>query len=341
MTTTHWEGSLITVEQPVHQQAGGGSNPTFSLHGLRVTECAKSEIAAFIEEHHYSHNVVGVTATHCFRVDRDGELVGAAIFGRPAMNEALQKYSEQGKVKLLELRRFCLIDDTPDCAESSVLAVMLVHLNERGVYRVLSYADPNHGHLGTAYYAVGGRCLGLTAPITEVLWKGRYWSTRNLNHHKGDDKSRGLREDALEMRAALQRAESKKVRRAGKFIFLIDLKCGRRTQPDDTITARVVPQPPPLSSSAVLTIMALRSPKNEAYTAARMRRDAVLSVSAFTSGHDEERNEPILVESLMIAYANDLSPKSHAAPLCMFPALEIQSGTHARVIAQIDAAAAI
>lgn len=282
MNVTQREGSLIVVEQVVHQKAGGGPNPALWRNGLRVTECAKSEIAAFIEEHHYSHNVTGVTAMYSFRVDRDGELIGAAIFGRPAMKEAFDKYSKRGELNLLELRRFCLVDDTPEHAESMVLAIMLSEVSKHGVNRVLSYADPNHGHLGTAYYAVGGRCLGLTAPITEVLWKGRYWSTRNLNHHRGDDKSRGLREDAREIRAALESGEAKKVRRAGKFIFLIDLIGTRRTQPDATITTTcAVSQMSPLSSSSVLTIMTLKSPKNEAYTTARLRHGAILSARAF------------------------------------------------------------
>jgi hypothetical protein len=281
---------------------------TSSRRGLRVTQCAKSDIATFIEKHHYSHNVKGVTATYCFRVDRDGELVGAAIFGRPAMKEALDKYSERGKLRLLELRRFCLVDDTPDHAESMVLGMMLPKLAERGVDRVLSYADPNHGHLGTAYYAVGGRCLGLTAPITEVLWEWRYWSTRNLNHHKGDDKSRGLREDARKMRAALERGEAKKVRRAGKFIFLIDLSPTRRTETaSHIITTCAAPQLLPLSSFALLTVMALKTPKNEAYTAARLPRRAILSESLFPVGGSVENNEPISVEQVFVSEISKIS----------------------------------
>ena len=81
--------------------------------------------------------------------------VGAAVFGRPATKQTIDKYSENGKFRLVELRRFCLVDDTPRNSESKVLAIMLRLLKKHGVERVLSYADPNYGHVGTPYKATG------------------------------------------------------------------------------------------------------------------------------------------------------------------------------------------
>ncbi len=253
------------AEQPV-QQASSGSNPTSSLQSFRVTECPKSDVAYFIEEHHYSKNVKGVTASVCFRVDRDGELVGAAIFGLPAMKETLDKYSEHGKLNLLELRRLCLIDDTPKCTESMVLGVMLRKLAKRGVDRILSYADPNRGHYGTSYRGAGFRCLGQTTPITEIWWQGRKWSTRNVNHYINDDKSLGLREDTLELRGALKSGEAVKVRGAGKFIFVKDLAAVHR--PPIALVTLAADTPEPFT---VLTLEALGARKSK-------YRSAILSI---------------------------------------------------------------
>jgi hypothetical protein len=90
---------------------------------LRVTECEMNEVAAFIEEHHYSHSVKGVAPSLCFRVDWNGEMIGAAIFGRPAMKETIDKYSEGGRLHLVELRRFCLIDETPSFVVFSLIPI--------------------------------------------------------------------------------------------------------------------------------------------------------------------------------------------------------------------------
>jgi hypothetical protein len=264
MTTNLGEGSLM-AEQPV-QQASGGSNPTSSLQSFRVAECPKSDVAAFIEEHHYSKNVAGVTASVCFRVDRDSQLVGAAIFGRPAMKETLDKYSEYGKLNLLELRRLCFINDTPRNTESRMLGVMLRSLANRGEDRVLSYADPNEGRSGKIYRAAGFRYLGQTAPITEICWQGRKWSTRNLNHYINDAKSLGLRKDALELRAALKSGEAVKVRGAGKFIFVKDLAAVHR--PPIALVTLAADTPEPFT---VLTLEALGARKNK-------YRSAILSI---------------------------------------------------------------
>lgn len=281
MTTTLGEGSLME-ERPVHQQASGGSSPAPSLQSFWVTECSKSEIAAFIEEHHYSKNVKGVTASICFRVDRDRELVGAAIFGPPAMKQTQDKYSDR-KLRMLELRRLCFIDDTPKCTESKMIGLMLRKLAKRGIERVLSYCDPNHGHYGISYRGAGFHCLGQTAPITEIWWQGRKWSTRSLNHYVNDDRSLGFREDALELRAALERGEAVKVLGVGKYIFVKDLADPRRREPAPAITALAPPPIIPLAPLAVLTLMALRSPQSKVYTTVRRRRRTALSTWEFSA----------------------------------------------------------
>jgi hypothetical protein len=188
---------------------------------LRVTECEMNEVSAFVEEHHYSHSVKGVTPSFCFRVDWDGELIGAAIFGRPAMKETIDKYSEGGRLHLVELRRFCLIDETPDHAEGKVLGIMLRELKKRGVDRVLSYSDPNYGHTGIIYRGTGFRYLGQTSSINVILWQGRKWSTRSVNRYKNHmRKDLGLRSSTHMLRDALERGEAVIKRELGKFIYL-------------------------------------------------------------------------------------------------------------------------
>ncbi len=152
-----------------------------TLDKLQVNECPISDIRDFVQQHHYSKSVGGITPTHCFRVDHESVLVGAAIFGIPAMREAIRKYSEDGKVKMVELRRLCFLDEAPKNTESKTVAMMFRHLRTHGVQRILSYSDPNYGHVGTIYKALRFRLLGQTPPIRVIWYRDRKWSTRSIN----------------------------------------------------------------------------------------------------------------------------------------------------------------
>ena len=120
---------------------------------LFVAPCELGAIKTFIETHHYSHSVFGVTASRCFSVTYQDELAGGAIFGLPAGVGVAAKYADGGN--LLELRRFALHDKAPRNSESRALGVMFRTLRREGYTRILSYADPMHGHSGVIYKATG------------------------------------------------------------------------------------------------------------------------------------------------------------------------------------------
>jgi len=137
-------------------------------------------------------------------------VVGGALFGKPAAFNVECKYATAGK--LVELRRFVLEDWLPKNSESRYLAVALRDLKRRGVCHVLSYADPAHGHDGTIYRALGFAYLGKTSRRKHVLWRGKKYPDRNIHqihfpYH-------------VELRAALQSGEAKKVGVPGKHIYL-------------------------------------------------------------------------------------------------------------------------
>ena len=200
-----------------------------------VEECPIADVRVFVEGHHYSKSVRGVTPKFCFKVTSGERMVGAAIFGLPGMRETIDKYSEHGKYNLLELRRFCMVDDAPRNSESKVLSVMLRALRKYGVQRILSYSDPNVGHVGTIYKALGFTLLGQTPAISVVLYKDRVvkpssldrcrrWSTRAINRFRNyENKDAGLTPFAQEIREALKTGAAVKRREAGKFIYIKDL----------------------------------------------------------------------------------------------------------------------
>jgi hypothetical protein len=202
------------AERPAHQPEDGGSNPTLSLHSLRVRQCNVEDIKPVIERVHYSHSIFGVTTDFCYAVEdhRLSPPVGGAIFGKPAAYNVAKKYGAEG---LTELRRFVLIDECPRNSESRLIAFMLRDLKRKGVKRVLSYADPAQGHGGTIYKALGFKYVGLTAKRKHVMWKGKKYPDRNVHQTKFPFH--------LELRAALESGAATRVEVAGKHIYLKEL----------------------------------------------------------------------------------------------------------------------
>jgi hypothetical protein len=238
----------------------GGSKPAPPLQDFLIEKCSAADVREFIERHHYSHSIKGVTPSYCFKVTLDGQLVGAAIFGLPGMRETLEKYSEFGQYELLELRRFVAVDDTPRNFESFCLGVMLRKLRQYGIQRILSYADPSHGHVGTIYKAVGFEFLGQTPACAVIIYDNqrlrrrsserqpqvvqrssldrhrrikfanrakdqfRKFSTRQINKFGNyQDKDAGLLPFAQEIREALATGKAYRKKEAGKFIYLKNL----------------------------------------------------------------------------------------------------------------------
>ena len=216
------EVSLMT-EQPV-QQASGGSIPTTSLQNLIVKECPFADVREFVEQHHSSRTVGGVTPRFCFRVDWLGQLAGAAIFGLPGMDASIRKYSENGTVELLELRRFVLIDELPRNSESRVLGIIFRNLKKKGIQRILSLSDLAQGHKGIVYRATGFRLIGQTAKCCSIWHRNRWYSTRGINRYKTwTDKSKGFSKIAEELRELLRNGQAIVREEPGKLIYLKDL----------------------------------------------------------------------------------------------------------------------
>ena len=203
------------AEQAVYQLKEGGSIPTSPLQSLRVESCELQDIRAFVETNHYSKTVKGVTVSACFRVLSDGQLKGAAIFGVPAGFGVLKKYSGNGKIRTVELRRFVLAQELPKNSESRVLGVMLRMIKKQGIQRVLSYADPAFGHQGTIYKATGFKLLGRTGASRKIVWNGKSYPRRNLLQiHRPFHK---------QLQKALADGDAVYERVAGKYIYIKDL----------------------------------------------------------------------------------------------------------------------
>jgi len=143
-------------------------------------------VRKFLKKWHYS-DYVNIQAKHTFCLFKEGkfgipEMIGVCIYTRPAGPSAGLSYYPQNPDKVLELRRLCLIDDTPKNAESYFVGHTLRWLKKNTDWEfVLSYADEEQGHTGVIYKASNFKYLGKTSPGKTLEVDGKKFHIRTLS----------------------------------------------------------------------------------------------------------------------------------------------------------------
>jgi hypothetical protein len=143
-------------------------------------------VRKFLKKWHYS-DYVNIQAKHTFCLFRNGrfglpEMIGVCIYTRPAGPSAGQSYYPEAPDKVLELRRLCLVDDTPKNAESFFVGKTLKWLRKNTDWEfVLSYADAEQGHTGVIYRASNFNYLGQTKPGKSLEVDGKKFHVRTLS----------------------------------------------------------------------------------------------------------------------------------------------------------------
>jgi hypothetical protein len=161
---------------------------------LKVSEftiepVVKKAVTPFIEKHHYSHYAGGIQHKQCFSLySPDGpfglpRMIGAAIYGQPAMPDTAKKYHPDEPLRCWEMRRLCCIDDTPTNTESFFIGKTLQWIRQNtNIQVIISYSDLNQGHEGTIYKATNFVHLGETSPSKVLMVDGKEYHPRSMNN---------------------------------------------------------------------------------------------------------------------------------------------------------------
>lgn len=145
-----------------------------------------STVRDFLRRWHYS-DYVNIQAKHTFCLFRTGkfgipEMIGVCIYTRPAGPSAGQTYHPESPDKVLELRRLCLIDETPKNSESYFVSRTLKWLRKNTDWEfVISYADAEQGHTGVIYRASNFKYLGVTKSGKRLEVDGKPFHIRTLS----------------------------------------------------------------------------------------------------------------------------------------------------------------
>lgn len=185
----------------------------------KVYLCDRSEITDFVEKWHYSKSINGIMSTYCFKLMDGKELVGAAIFGKCGMANVWKKYASNPN-EILELRRLCLIDDTPKNTETFFIGKMLRLLRANTTLKVIiSYADQHHNHVGTIYKASNFSFEGETSQGLLIEYNGKTYHDKTIRTtYKGT-----LKPFAKRIKDALEAGEAKYIKTLPKNIYLFAL----------------------------------------------------------------------------------------------------------------------
>ena len=206
------EPSSVAEQTELHL-SGGGSIPTGSLQSLRVVECSFAEVAHVFARFHYRGKAFGGSAKHIFALTGGTRAEGGAVFGETWHRDSHGRADEG----VLELKRFCLLDECPKNSESYFLGVCARLLRKMGYKKLLAYADTSR-HKGTIYAAAGWSLEREASGSSVVyLWRGREYHARSLSID---------RPYSAELRKAVESGEAVPVRSTGKRLFVKTLGRG-------------------------------------------------------------------------------------------------------------------
>lgn len=145
-----------------------------------VSLITREQAKNIIEVWHYSKSINGLRISYCFGLFDKDVLIGAMIFGKPAMCNQYKKYVAVEN-DLLELRRLACIDNTPKNTESFFIGHCLRWLKKNtDIKCILSYADANYGHSGIIYKASNFKYLGLTSPGRIISYDGKKYHDKAI-----------------------------------------------------------------------------------------------------------------------------------------------------------------
>ena len=172
------------------------------------------DLQEFVETYHYS----GTIARGCsfnFVLLHNGHVFGVAQFGVPSG----MKYNN---VATIECKRFVLLEGQPKNVSSWFLSKCIKMLKSYEMFdNILSFADKEHGHVGTIYKAANFKFVGEQGKKGQVIhWKGKDYHLRQVYQKLNGQYTK----PAIEMQARLKTGEAYYRSTEKKNIYVFDLK---------------------------------------------------------------------------------------------------------------------
>lgn len=192
-----------------------------ALQGWKVKQVERGAISSFIERWHYSGSINGCISDFCFALfSPENIMKGGMFYGRMAMCNQWKRFSDKPS-DVIELRRLCLVDETPRNAESFFIGKSLKLLKRAWDGNiVVSYADKEFGHKGTIYKATNFKMVGEIPGSKIIIYNNkRYHDKAIRTKYKGT-----LKPFAKRIKEALVSGEAFYKKTAGKYTYVYTLQ---------------------------------------------------------------------------------------------------------------------
>lgn len=149
---------------------------------LRLDWCSHEAAKYAVEKWHYSKTMPKSKLAKV-GVWEDERFIGAVVFGVGATSDLVKGYGLQS-IQGCELVRVALTRHNTEVSRIVSIAIRMLCRAMPGLRLIVSFADPEHGHVGTIYQAGGWVYTGNTTSSPEYLVNGKRWHGRALRHEK-------------------------------------------------------------------------------------------------------------------------------------------------------------
>lgn len=150
---------------------------------LNIAFCSRDAAAFACKRWHYSACMpAGKLVT--LGVWEQGKFVGAVVFGRGANNHIGTKYHLE-QTEVCELVRVALTKHDTPVSRIASIALRFLKRHSPGLRMIVSYADPEQGHHGGIYQALGWLYVGPSQAQRELLVNGADMHKRSAGSRWG------------------------------------------------------------------------------------------------------------------------------------------------------------
>lgn len=147
---------------------------------LKLDWCNHEAAKYAVEHWHYSRSLPTPPIVR-IGVWEDGSFIGCVLFSRGANNNLGSPYGLKC-TEICELTRVALSGHKTPVSKIVSVAIKLLRKHAQGLRLIISFADPNEGHVGTIYQAGGWLYCGRSKSTPKYQDRqGRIWHQRQVS----------------------------------------------------------------------------------------------------------------------------------------------------------------
>ncbi len=152
---------------------------------LRLDWCSYEAAKYAVEHWHYSQRMPKSKLAR-IGVWEDEKYIGCVLFGVGATGDLVKQFGLD-KFQGCELVRVALTNHSTPVSRINAIALKMLKREFAGLRLVVSFADPEHGHVGGIYQAGGWIYTGDSVPADEYIINSKRWHGRSLRNTKPEE----------------------------------------------------------------------------------------------------------------------------------------------------------